>query len=455
MAMRICDLTMAYSETSGGIRTYIDHKRRYLREHTSHEHVLIVPGAEDRVESSDRAVTYCIKSPPTGHGTYRLLWRPDAILRALREATPDVVELGTFFVCPWPGLRYREERRAGGRRCITVGYFHTDLAEAYVEGPLADAVHDWLKPWGGAVEHLGLELAEVLGKGAERYFGAIFRRCDAMLAATPDEAARLAEYGIDAPHVIPLGVDLEAFTPQRRDPALRERFGASEDSCIMIYAGRLDAEKHVDVLLEVLSLLLARGVDARLVLVGDGPLKEQLAARARELQTRPSVRLSARSGGARTPAGFVRRVRYRRAVRDLRAVRSRGAGERSARGWGGRRSTAGPRRRRDRFSRTCRRRRGDGEPCPGCLCATSGSRSPRPRPRRGALQLARDFRAAARGLRGVPQAQHRRAPVASATPGRAAAGEIATMRRCTAPPHRNKAAWRRCGDPGQGRARAR
>jgi alpha-1,6-mannosyltransferase len=284
MAMRICDLTMAYSETSGGIRTYIDHKRRYLREHTSHEHVLIVPGAEDRVESSDRAVTYCIKSPPTGHGTYRLLWRPDAILRALREATPDVVELGTFFVCPWPGLRYREERRAGGRRCITVGYFHTDLAEAYVEGPLADAVHDWLKPWGGAVEHLGLELAEVLGKGAERYFGAIFRRCDAMLAATPDEAARLAEYGIDAPHVIPLGVDLEAFTPQRRDPALRERFGASEDSCIMIYAGRLDAEKHVDVLLEVLSLLLARGVDARLVLVGDGPLKEQLAARARELR---------------------------------------------------------------------------------------------------------------------------------------------------------------------------
>ena len=137
--MRICDLTMAYSETSGGIRTYIDQKRRYLLEHTDHEHALIVPGADDVVVSEGRTRTRRIRSPEIGYGSYRLLWRPDEIARALHDFEPDVVELGTFFVCPWPALRYREARRNAGRPTAVVGYFHTDLADAYVQAPVAEA----------------------------------------------------------------------------------------------------------------------------------------------------------------------------------------------------------------------------------------------------------------------------------------------------------------------------
>ena len=37
--MRFCDLTLSYTETSGGIRTYLDQKRRYLLEEILHEHV--------------------------------------------------------------------------------------------------------------------------------------------------------------------------------------------------------------------------------------------------------------------------------------------------------------------------------------------------------------------------------------------------------------------------------
>ncbi len=281
--MRICDLTMAYSETSGGIRTYIDHKRRYLLEHTGHEHVLIVPGAKNSVERTARTYTRRIKSPPTGHGSYRLLWRPDQILEALHEASPDIVELGTFFVCPWPAFHYRGDERRRRRRVAVAGYFHTDLANAYVQAPVEDTLRGWFAGWSATLEGVGEELAELLGTGAERYFGSIFERCDVMLTSSPAQAARLREYGVADPQVIPLGVDVATFRPDRRSATVRERFGAGADTCVLVYAGRLDAEKHVDTLADTLAELVRRGRDVRLVMVGDGPERDGLERRRRRL----------------------------------------------------------------------------------------------------------------------------------------------------------------------------
>ncbi|NNF04723.1 MAG: glycosyl transferase group 1, partial [Rhodothermales bacterium] len=56
--MHLCDLTYAYNEYSGGIRTYIEAKRAYVREQTDWKHLLIIPGAEDSVETDGR-LTVC------------------------------------------------------------------------------------------------------------------------------------------------------------------------------------------------------------------------------------------------------------------------------------------------------------------------------------------------------------------------------------------------------------
>ena len=130
MIMRICDLTFAYTENSGGIRTYLEQKRRHILERTDHEHVLIIPAEETSVERQGRAVTYRLASPLLpGCEPYRFFCRPGPLIRTLREAEADVVELGSFFLEPWAALRWRQSLPPT-KRGIVAGYFHTDLANA-------------------------------------------------------------------------------------------------------------------------------------------------------------------------------------------------------------------------------------------------------------------------------------------------------------------------------------
>jgi alpha-1,6-mannosyltransferase len=117
--MRFCDLTMAYNVSSGGIRTYIDEKRRYFLEHTDHEHLLIVPGADDRIEREGRTTTIYIESPLLpNQDTYRYFRRPDKIRDLLVEHQPEIIELGSYYLCPWAAFAYREILQENGQTCL-------------------------------------------------------------------------------------------------------------------------------------------------------------------------------------------------------------------------------------------------------------------------------------------------------------------------------------------------
>lgn len=280
--MRFCDLTFAYTATSGGIRTYLDQKRRYLLEQTDHEHVLIVPGEENAVERDGRATTYRIASPLIpGCEPYRFFCRPAALGDALRQAAPDVIELGSFFLEPWVAFRFRKEQGEAGRRCFVSGYFHTDLAEAYVGSPVRAALSGQVASWSEHAAMLGSRLGDWIETGAATYFGSLFKKCDAMFAASPGQLQRLAGYGISDAQLVPLGVDLARFHPRRRSMEVRSRYGAGDGTTLLIYAGRLDNEKRVSVLVDAFARLTLD--DARLLLIGEGPIRAELEARAKTL----------------------------------------------------------------------------------------------------------------------------------------------------------------------------
>lgn len=79
----------------------------------------------------------------------------------------------------------------------------------------------------------------------------------------------------DKVRVVPLGIDLERFAAEGRDPAavaeLRARVGGGP---VVLFVGRVVGSKGLDVLLDAAS-----SVEARIVIVGDGPELPRLRAR--------------------------------------------------------------------------------------------------------------------------------------------------------------------------------
>ncbi len=103
---------------------------------------------------------------------------------------------------------------------------------------------------------------------------AAMRESDFLIAASEIEAAELMQlYGADPARicVIPCGVDPELFRPQRQVDA-RAALGRDQCERLVLFVGRIEQIKGIDVLLESLGLLFARRPDLRheicLVVVG-------------------------------------------------------------------------------------------------------------------------------------------------------------------------------------------
>ena len=86
--------------------------------------------------------------------------------------------------------------------------------------------------------------------------------------------------------VIYNGVDVEAFSPTHADRHRaheRERLGIGRDTFVIGSVGRLVAHKNQRVLIDALAHLRGRSLDAHLLLVGQGPMRDALEERVRAL----------------------------------------------------------------------------------------------------------------------------------------------------------------------------
>ena len=97
----------------------------------------------------------------------------------------------------------------------------------------------------------------------------------------PTEALRseLARLGFVRLSVVARGVDTRRFDPARRDAALRAQWGAGPDDPVLLHVGRIAAEKNLCTLVAAYEETRRRAPRARLVLVGEGPMRAELQAR--------------------------------------------------------------------------------------------------------------------------------------------------------------------------------
>jgi glycosyltransferase involved in cell wall biosynthesis len=132
--------------------------------------------------------------------------------------------------------------------------------------------------------------------------GAVSDAC-AVFAVSNDLAARLdAVVGPlgDRLHVVSAGVDLDAFTPGDTEVA-RAALGWDADGPRIAQVGTLIPRKNVTRLLEAFALARAEWGGGSLALVGDGPLRAELEARAAELGIAGAVRFTGSADPADVP----------------------------------------------------------------------------------------------------------------------------------------------------------
>jgi alpha-1,6-mannosyltransferase len=257
----ICDVTQSWSDVGGGVGTYLRHKRQHLLNRTPHRHLLIVPGPEDTVTEEGRAITATIRSPRVpGSPHYRLMLRNGAVRELLERFQPDLIECQDSYNLPWAAVAHRKRYP---ETALVGGYF-TDFPTVYVERPFSKV--------------MGATLAGAAGRICYNYCGRLYRQFDAVFALSENGGAtKLRSYGVEDVGIVPLGVELGDFGPSRRDPKLRRSLGIEDHQPLLIYVGRLDVEKKPHIVAEAFRKL-PESLGARLVLLGEGPLREEIAA---------------------------------------------------------------------------------------------------------------------------------------------------------------------------------
>ncbi|GDY29423.1 glycosyltransferase [Gandjariella thermophila] len=253
--MRIIQLANFYGPRSGGLRTALHHLGAgyVLR---GHEVVLVVPGsapADEMLPTGVRRITLPAPRIPKTGG-YRAVdpWRVRALLERLRPERLEVSDRLTL-----RGMGRWAARH--GVNSVVISHERLDrlLEQFLMPGPAARRVADWAN-----------------ARMAASY--------DTVVCTT--EFAREEFARVSAPNVrrVPLGVDLETFTPVRRDPGLRSDL-AGGASTLLVHCGRLSPEKHVERSVDTAAALRDSGERVRLVVAGDGPSREMLERRARGL----------------------------------------------------------------------------------------------------------------------------------------------------------------------------
>lgn len=223
------------------------HRLRIVRPHQKHEHTglqtdghLLTPGL-----------------PIPGYPELRFgLPVTDSLWQHWRQQAPDVIHIATEGPLGFAALS--AARKLG---IPAISTFHTNF-------------HSYSRYYG---------IGWLQGSIA-RYLRWFHNRTATTLVPTASLAAELQQHGFREVGVLSRGVDLQLFNPGRRDSALRSEWGASDKDLVVMIVSRIAPEKNLGLAIEAFERIRANQPTARMVCVGDGPIREALMRRHPEVR---------------------------------------------------------------------------------------------------------------------------------------------------------------------------
>jgi alpha-1,6-mannosyltransferase len=251
--MKIIHVANFYGPKSGGIKTTLHNLGLGYRSE-GHEFIYLIPGKKFSRESNEYGG--CITLPSwviPFSGGYRVIRSTRQVKSILQALKPDRLEVSDRFTLSCLG------RWASHRKIPAIVFSHETL-KGLVKSYFGFSLNKFVK-WHNT-------------KLASKF--------DYVVTTTDFASSEFNEIGTSNLVQIPLGVDLTNFSPERYNEELRTKMLKGGD-VLLVHCGRLSPEKKPERSLQALRELLDRGVNARLVFIGSGPLHKKLYDSSRDI----------------------------------------------------------------------------------------------------------------------------------------------------------------------------
>jgi len=237
--MKIMDITIYYHKYSGGIKTYINEKVKWLSEKKI-DHVVVIPGKVYKKYKVRNSTFYELPSLIL-LGGYRYFLDLKDIENIIHLEKPDILELGgTYYI-----FYFLKKSNF-----FLAAFYHSDVLR----------------------EIELLQLPKILKKKILNFLlEKCLKKADLLLVPSTRYQEELKQLGFKQIMRAPLGVDVKLFNPYKMDINLKKSFGIPPQKFLLLYVGRLSPEKGIKLLLEAFQRL--DPTKYHLFIVGKGPLE--------------------------------------------------------------------------------------------------------------------------------------------------------------------------------------
>lgn len=257
--MKILIASDLHWPTINGVATFSRNIARGMAER-GHEVVVIAPSQTGKAykEIDGNYVIYRTASVPFPfYQNFRISLSPAReVKKILEEFDPDVIHIQMLLLIGQAVMKY------GNKYGIPIVSTNHAMPENLMDNlkllaPLSRPINYALKGY-GARFHSKADCVTMPTQSAIDMFGVSVEKVEVPMYAVSN------------------GIDLSRFTADPPDDAIYTTFDLPRDKKIVSYIGRLDAEKHLWVLVEAFAVVAAHHDDVHLLIVGDGTDADRL-----------------------------------------------------------------------------------------------------------------------------------------------------------------------------------
>ena len=258
--MTIIDFNNFWSPSGGGVRRYHLEKMKYYKTQENTLLVFVMPDSKTYTEEvSPSLIIEHVKAFKMHlYNGYRFIWKNKQIAPYLQKYNPDIIEVGSPYILPKAVSKHAHKICPQAR---LVGFWHADFPVTYVERFFS--------------HFFGKKIGSIAKKLAFAYAHYQFKHYHGIQVSCKEIIERLESEQFKNLFWIPLGCNIELFSPNKRDEALVKEFKQGDEKrSIIFFPHRFSKEKGLDLFLKAYSILAEKmNPVPAVVFAGTGPLQ--------------------------------------------------------------------------------------------------------------------------------------------------------------------------------------